>query len=166
MRSCRTSSGKGGGLAALSWVEEDGLLWPKLDVWNPGALVMRDGAWRVRDATGQEHPLERGMWLLYTPYGPKRPWEKGLWRTLALPWLAKADAIRYWARDNEVGALRVAYAEGPTGETGKELAQLLADLGGGTRASSSPRGGGWTCSRPRRRCGAPRRRPSPGRTGP
>lgn len=122
----------GVGLAALSWVEEDGLLWPKLDVWNPGALVMRDGAWRVRDATGQEHPLERGMWFLYTPYGPKRPWEKGLWRALALPWLAKADAIRYWARDNEVGALRVAYAEGPTGETGKELAQLLADLGGDT----------------------------------
>jgi len=44
----------------------------------------------------------------------------------------KLDAIRYWARDNEVGALRVAYAEGPTGETGKELAQLLADLGGDT----------------------------------
>nr|WP_182482464.1 DUF935 family protein [Meiothermus luteus] len=101
-------------------------------MWHPGALRWREGAWWVRDAQGQEHPLQEGLWLLYTPYGPKRPWERGLWRALALPWLVKLDAIRYWARDNEVGALRVATAEGPAGATGQELAQLLADLGGDT----------------------------------
>ncbi|WP_243092846.1 phage portal protein family protein [Thermus hydrothermalis] len=122
----------GVGLAAISWKEEDGLVWPQLDVWHPGALRWREGAWWVRDAQGQEHPLQEGLWLLYTPYGPKRPWERGLWRALALPWLVKLDAIRYWARDNEVGALRVATAEGPAGATGQELAQLLADLGGDT----------------------------------
>jgi len=119
-------------LAAISWVEEDGLVWPRLDVWNPGALRWREGAWWVRDAQGREHPVQEGAWLIYTPYGPKRPWERGLWRPLALPWLVKLDAIRYWARDNEVGALRVASAEGPAGTTGQELAQLLADLGGDT----------------------------------
>lgn len=48
------------------------------------------------------------------------------------PWLVKLDAIRYWARDNEVGALRVATPSGPAGSTGEELARLLSELGGDT----------------------------------
>jgi phage gp29-like protein len=120
----------GVGLAAVVWEEGDGRLWPRLEVWNPGALRYDpQQGWRVVDREGREHPVEGPGWLLYTPYGPKRPWEKGLWRSLTLPWLAKTDAIRYWARDNEVGAIRVAYADGPAGSTGEELARTLSELG-------------------------------------
>lgn len=122
----------GVGLAHVRWEEgEDGLLWPRLDLWNPGALRYGDAGPSVRDAMGREHLLDRN-WFLYTPFGPKRPWEKGLWRSLGLPWLVKLDAIRYWARDNEVGALRVATPSGPAGTTGQELARLLSELGGDT----------------------------------
>lgn len=75
----------GVGLARVAWEEdEDGLLWPRLDVWTPGALRYTEAGPLVRDAQGREHPLDRG-WFLLAPFGPKRSWEKGLWRPLSLP---------------------------------------------------------------------------------
>lgn len=125
----------GVGLARLDWQEgESGRLLPLLEVWHPRNLRYdpQRGAWQIAAREGTLEPRP-GAWWLYTPYGPRRPWAGGLWRALAVPWLVKSDAIRYWARDNEVGALRVGSASGPTTpEAREQLARDLAELGSST----------------------------------
>ncbi|MCS7069086.1 MAG: DUF935 family protein [Meiothermus sp.] len=126
----------GVGLARLDWQEgESGRLLPRLEVWHPRNLGYdpQRGAWYVQTREGSRVEPRPGAWWLYTPYGPRRPWAQGLWRALAVPWLVKADAVRYWARDNEVGAIRVGSASGPTTDAAREqLARDLADLGSST----------------------------------
>lgn len=126
----------GVGLARLDWQEgESGRLLPVLEVWHPRNLGYdpQRGAWYVQTREGSRVEPRPGAWWLYTPYGSRRPWASGLWRALAVPWLVKQDAVRYWARDNEVGAIRVGSASGPTtAEAREQLARDLADLGSST----------------------------------
>lgn len=126
----------GVGLARLDWQEgEGGRLLPRLEVWHPRNLGYdpQRGVWYIQTREGSRVEPRPGAWWLYTPYGARRPWAQGLWRALAVPWLVKQDAIRYWARDNEVGALRVGSASGPTtAEAREQLARDLAELGNST----------------------------------
>jgi phage gp29-like protein len=126
----------GVGLARLDWQEgESGRVLPVLEVWHPRNLRYdpQRGVWQVQTREGGMVEPRPGAWWLYTPYGARRPWSHGLWRALAVPWLVKQDAVRYWARDNEVGALRVGQASGPTtAEAREQLARDLADLGNST----------------------------------
>lgn len=126
----------GVGLARLDWQEgESGRLLPVLEVWHPRNLRYdpQRGVWQVQTREGSPLEPRPGGWWIYTPYGSRRPWAHGLWRALAVPWLVKQDAIRYWARDNEVGAIRVGQASGPTTDAAREqLAQDLAELGNST----------------------------------
>ena len=126
----------GVGLARLDWQEgESGRVLPVLEVWHPRNLRYdpQRGVWQVQTREGGMVEPRPGAWWLYTPYGARRPWSQGLWRALAVPWLVKQDAVRYWARDNEVGALRVGQASGPTtAEAREQLARDLADLGSST----------------------------------
>lgn len=126
----------GVGLARLDWQEgESGRVLPVLEVWHPRNLRYdpQRGVWQVQTREGGTVEPRPGAWWLYTPYGARRPWSQGLWRALAVPWLVKQDAVRYWARDNEVGALRVGQASGPTtAEAREQLARDLADLGSST----------------------------------
>jgi phage gp29-like protein len=127
----------GVGLARLDWREDEetGRLLPHLEPWHPRNLFFdpQEERWYVRTREDPKHPLKEGAWWLYTPYGPRRPWEMGLWRAIALPWLIKLDAARYWARDNEVGAVRVARAGEMSAQEEREaLARLLADMGADT----------------------------------
>ena len=126
----------GVGLARLDWQDgESGRVLPVLEVWHPRNLRYdpQRGVWQVQTREGGMVEPRPGAWWLYTPYGARRPWSQGLWRALAVPWLVKQDAVRYWARDNEVGALRVGQASGPTtAEAREQLARDLADLGSST----------------------------------
>jgi phage gp29-like protein len=126
----------GVGLARLDWQEgESGRVLPVLEVWHPRNLRYdpQRGVWQVQTREGGAVEPRPGAWWLYTPYGARRPWSQGLWRALAVPWLVKQDAVRYWARDNEVGALRVGQASGPTtAEAREQLARDLAELGNST----------------------------------
>lgn len=125
----------GVGIARLDWQEtESGRLLPVLEVWHPRHLRYdpERGRWLVQAREGLLDPRP-GAWWLYTPYGSRRPWASGLWRALAVPWLVKHDAVQYWARDNEVGALRVGKVSGPiTYEAREQLARDLAELGHST----------------------------------
>lgn len=126
----------GVGLARLAWQEsESGRVLPVLEVWHPRNLVYDAtvGTWYVQTRESPRLEPRLGAWWLFTPYGSRRPWSHGLWRALAVPWLVKQDAIRYWARDNEIGALRVGQASGPTtAEAREQLARDLAELGSST----------------------------------
>jgi len=126
----------GVGLARLDWQEgESRRVLPVLEVWHPRNLVYDStaGTWYVQTRESPRLEPRPGAWWLFTPYGSRRPWSYGLWRALAVPWLVKQDAVRYWARDNEVGALRVGQASGPTtAEAREQLARDLAELGSST----------------------------------
>lgn len=126
----------GVGLARLDWQEgESGRLLPALEVWHPRNLRYdpQRGVWQVQTREGGAVEPRPGAWWLYTPYGSRRPWSQGLWRALAVPWLVKQDAVRFWARDNEVGAIRVGQVSGPTTDAAREqLARDLAELGSST----------------------------------
>lgn len=126
----------GVGLARLDWQEgAAGRLLPRLEVWHPRNLRYdpQRGVWQVQTREGSQIEPRSGAWWIYTPYGSRRPWAHGLWRALAIPWMVKQDAIRYWARDNEVGAVRVGTASGPiTAEAREQLASDLAELGNST----------------------------------
>ncbi|MES4792573.1 MAG: hypothetical protein C4321_05915, partial [Chloroflexota bacterium] len=119
----------------LVWEPSDsGRVLPRLEPWHPRSLRYDATAreWRIRTLEGEISP-QPGQWWLYQPYGAKSPWRMALWRQLAVPWLIKQDAARYWARDNEVGALRVGRASGPaTSESRAQLARDLAELGSDT----------------------------------
>jgi phage gp29-like protein len=123
-------------LARLDWQEgESGRVLPVLEVWHPRSLRYdsQRSVWQVQTREGGTVEPRPGAWWIYTPYGARRPWSHGLWRALAVPWLVKQDAVRYWARDNEVGALRVGQASGPTtAEAREQLARDLAELGSST----------------------------------
>lgn len=71
-----------------------------------------------------------GHWVLFAPYGQYRGWMRGGIRALAQWWLARAYALRDWARYSERHGFPLFLAETPFGADPNDIANFQATLSG------------------------------------
>ncbi len=115
----------------VTW-DTSGDVWcPYLKVWNSQFvwynIVPREYIAITYDGLLPVTPGD-GKWGLSTPHGPYRGWLHGSIRAVAQPWLARAYALRDWARYSEVHGIPIVKAKVPAVGDAKQKQRFQASL--------------------------------------
>jgi hypothetical protein len=106
----------------------------RIETWHPRWFTERreldaNGntacVWYVQTDKGEQRVEPGRGWVIFAPYGMREPWRRGLARSLAVPYLAKWQAVQDRGRTSEVTPMIVGMTQGLSEP---QRARFLADL--------------------------------------